>query len=278
MPTPPRPSAVLPAAHTRLRSSRFGGACDPGGRTWPHRLFGMMASWVTLSLFLGACLDSPTQPSPGADAAGPVTSFVGDPPRAAAGTGRPVPRPPSGSSKRLVTGDQIVTLFDNGSSSHGAMRNQAGIFEQYEDFQLSQPSVITSIHWRVSFAVIDGKDGSMLYRNTELRIFDGLPYEGSEVFSGPFVADGPPSGSFSITGLSIALDAGTYWLGLNDNSTTDDFLSGWATTPGGPNTIPGSREVALDIDCGGGVDIAGCGPGNARPTNFLFSLRGRWVS
>ena len=232
---------------------------------------------VALFLVVSACSGSPTQPTR-ADSIGSVPPSVGDPPREAMGTGRPVPNPPSGSSKRLAPSDQIVTLFDNGRVSHGSVRNQAGFFEQYEDFQLSQPSIITSIHWQVRFAVINGKDGSMLYRNTELRIFDGLPYTGSEVFSGVFVADGPPSGSFSITGLSIALDAGTYWLGLNDNTTTADFLSGWATTPGGPNTIPGSREVALDIDCGGGVDISGCGPGRMNSANFVFRLRGRRVS
>lgn len=172
-----------------------------------------------------------------------------------------------------------VILFNNGSESPsfgGAVRNHAGLYEQYEDFRLSQRSIITSIHWRVHAAVLDGKDGSTIYGNTELRIFDGLPYTGSQVFSGPFVAN-RSNRDFAIAGLSITLDAGTYWLGLNDNTTTADFLSGWATTPGGPNTIPGSRTVFLSPDCGGGFDISGCGPGRVSSGNFVFRLRGRRV-
>jgi len=179
-----------------------------------------------------------------------------------------------------------VILFNNGSESPsfgGSVRNQAGLHEQYEDFRLSQRSTITSIHWRVQAHVLDDKDGSRIYDNTELRIFDGLPYGGSQVFGGPFEANRSPMASgfrdydFAITGLSITLDAGTYWLGLNDNTTTADFLSGWAITPGGPQTIPGSRVVFLGPDCGGGFDISGCGPGRVGSTNFIFRLRGRRV-
>ena len=143
---------------------------------------------------------------------------------------------------------RAVVLFDNGSSSgpQTNFANEAGGQELFEDFVLTDPSIITRIDWQ------QHDHNQATYNFTRVTIFDGLPFDAAPVFSADLVASSTPNATgtlfnewdgfdYSIDGLSIALGAGTYWLGLNSDFT--GIRSGWDNTTGTAQTIPGFRLI-----------------------------------
>ena len=142
-----------------------------------------------------------------------------------------------------VTAEQI--LFDNGPSSGPQQNygNNVGSQELFEDFTLSESTVVTKIVWQQHDHM------QSTYLNTQVVIFAGLPYSGSPVFSSIIIASRVPNATptlfgawegfdYTVSGLSISLPPGTYWLGLNANF--NGIRCGWDNTTGGPSTIPGS--------------------------------------
>jgi hypothetical protein len=163
----------------------------------------------------------------------------------------------------------IRILFDNGSSSgpQDNYGNTVGQQELFEDFTLTETSVITTINWQQH----DYNGSTYLY--TEVVIFSGLPFDAPPVFSSTIVADRTPNATgtlfdhwdgfdYAIEGLSITLPPGTYWLGLN--AEFDGVRSGWDMTLGGPNTIPGFRLVNASFPA----------PGEELGANLAFTLFG----
>jgi hypothetical protein len=157
-------------------------------------------------------------------------------------------------------------FFDNGSFSgpQSNIRNNASGQELFEDFTLAQNAVITKITWQQHDL------NPSTYVSTEVLIFPGLPYADPPVFSSTIVADRAPNATgpfgaydgfdYEISGLSINLAPGTYWLGLNTNGGP----SGWDNTDGGPDTILGFRMVNLTYPA----------PGLFSNGNLVFTLYG----
>jgi hypothetical protein len=73
---------------------------------------------------------------------------------------------------------------------------------------------------------------------------------------------------YSIAGLSLALPAGTYWLGLN---TVGGRNTGWDTTTGGPDTIQGARLINVNSPAPGTTvsDFAFQVMGTPQPARML---------
>lgn len=164
----------------------------------------------------------------------------------------------------------IGILFDNGSSSgpQSNIGNTAGVQELFEDFTVDQNWVITEINWE------EHDHNQATYLSTEVLIFVGLPFNGPPVFSSTIVANRTPNSigtilgnwdgfDYRITGVSISLPPGTYWIGLNQNF--QGIRSGWDTTTGGPNTIPGFRIVNINFPA----------PGLVNGGNLAFTLLGQ---
>jgi len=159
-------------------------------------------------------------------------------------------------------------LFDNGASS-GPQSNYANMLSQrlFENFTLAQDSVVTDITWQ------QHDERGSTYRNTEVLIFSGLPFSDAPLFSATLVATVTPNATgtifakwdgfdYSLSGLSIALSAGTYWLGLN--TTLSGGRPGWDNTTGGLDTIPGFRLVNSSYPA----------PGTVINGNLAFTLYG----
>jgi hypothetical protein len=164
----------------------------------------------------------------------------------------------------------IEILFDNGSSSgpQSNIGNSVGVQELFEDFTVDQNWVITEIHWE------EHDHNQATYLSTEVLIFGGLPFSGPPVFASTIVANRTPNSTgtilgnwdgfdYRITGVSINLPPGTYWIGLNQNF--QGIRSGWDTTTGGPNTIPGFRIVNINFPA----------PGLVNGGNLAFTLWGQ---
>lgn len=167
---------------------------------------------------------------------------------------------------------QPGTVFNNGASSgpQSGTANIAGQQILFENFTVSQNSVITGISW--------GQHDHQLatYVDTEVLIFAGLPFSASPVFSSNIVASRTPNATgtifgswdgfdYAINGLSINLAPGTYWLGLNSRVVSNVFGSSWDETTGGPNTINGSRVVNNNFPA----------PGQPTSNNLAFTLFGQ---
>jgi hypothetical protein len=164
----------------------------------------------------------------------------------------------------------IKILFDNGTSSgpQGNLGNTAGVQELFEDFTISQNALITTIKWQ------QHDHDRATYLNTEVVIFPGLPFDDPPVFSSTIIANRMPNATgtifgdwdgfdYEISGLSIDLPPGTYWLGLNANF--EGIRSGWDGTTGGPDTIPGSRIVNSNFPA----------PGLVSGHNLAFTISGQ---
>lgn len=164
----------------------------------------------------------------------------------------------------------IGILFDNGSSSgpQSNIGNTAGVQELFEDFTVDQNWVITEINWE------EHDHNQATYLSTEVLVFVGLPFNGPPVFSSTIVANRTPNSTgtilgnwdgfdYRITGVSISLPPGTYWIGLNQNF--QGIRSGWDTTTGGPNAIPGFRIVNINFPA----------PGLVNGGNLAFTLLGQ---
>ena len=173
---------------------------------------------------------------------------------------------PAIGSVSAVTG----ILFDNGSSSgpQSNFGNTTGFQELFEDFTLGQNSVITTIRWQ------QHDHNTATYLTTEVLMFAGLPFDGPPLFSSTIIADRMPNATgtlfgawdgfdYEISGLSINLPPGTYWLGLNANF--QGIRPGWDNTTGGPNTIPGFRIVNNNFPAPGLV---------SQGSNLAFTLFG----
>lgn len=144
-----------------------------------------------------------------------------------------------------------TVLFDNGSFSgpQNNLRNTAETgFSQriFDDFTLLNDAEITGFEW------LQHDRNDIQYLNTEIRIYDGLPIAANLIFTTNVVATRTPNATgtlfelwdgfdYSVSGLSINLSAGTYFLGLNTNSLMGD--TSWDQTLGYVSTIPG-RYVA----------------------------------
>lgn len=151
---------------------------------------------------------------------------------------------------------QAVVLFDNGpfSGSQTNVRNTASNPSAspqriYEDFTLTQDFIIAGIEW------MQHDHRNLTYASTEVRIYSGLPEISPLDFSENLVAERNLNTTpvffenwigydYALLSLNIELTAGTYWLGLNTNSTNTIFGdTSWDETSGVLATIPGRRVV-----------------------------------
>jgi len=146
----------------------------------------------------------------------------------------------------LVEGKPATILFDNGPASgpDSNLRNTAetGITQRvFDDFTLFDDSEITGFEW------LQHDRNDIQYLNTEIRIHSGLPVAANLLFMTNVVATRAPNATgplfvlwdgydYSVTGLSVSLSAGTYFLGLNTNALVGD--SSWDETTGNASTIP----------------------------------------
>jgi len=156
-------------------------------------------------------------------------------------------------------GGGAVKIFDNGSFS-GNQQGTANVATTsqrlFEDFVVSRKKgTITGISWQ------QHDHRLATYLNTEVLIFAGLPYANSPVYSANIVATRQPNATgslfvdwdgydYQIGGLSIDLQAGTYWIGLNTNY-TGTAGSSWDNTSGAPDTIPGFRLINANFPAPG---------------------------
>ena len=123
-------------------------------------------------------------------------------------------------------------LFDNGpfSGPQSNLRNTADIgFSQriFDDFILVHDAEITGFEW------LQHDRYDIEYLNTEIRIYAGLPIASNLIFTTNEVATRTPNATgplfefwlgfdYSVSGLSIHLPAGVYFLGLNTNALVGD--------------------------------------------------------
>jgi hypothetical protein len=163
-----------------------------------------------------------------------------------------------------------VVLWDNGASEgpQRNVRNEVGSQEVFEDIQLTQRVTLTGISWQQHV------HNQATYDHTEILVFAGLPHQGTRVFQGTFVATRTRNATgrlfdvwegfdFAIENLSVALEPGTYWVGINNRET--GITGGWDNTAGGADTIQGSRVITVN-------DPA---PGSIEHDNFAFVLYGQ---
>lgn len=157
--------------------------------------------------------------------------------------------PEESRSPDVVNGEPPAgLLFDNGEFSGGQSHtgNHVGVQWVYDDFVLTSDSIISSIFW------LQHDPAQYTYEATEVSIFRDLPTPENLVFLKNLVATrvpndtgllfGFPGFDYSLTGLSISLSAGQYYLGLNAIG-SGDRRTGWDQTSGGPDTLPGRRVV-----------------------------------
>ena len=148
-----------------------------------------------------------------------------------------------------------ITLFDNGPFS-GPQRNlrntaETGITQRvFDDFTVLKTAEITGFEW------LQHDRDDIQYLNTEIRIYDGLPTAANLIFTTNIVATRTPNATgtlfdrwegfdYSVSGLSVSLSAGTYFLGLNTNSLVGD--TSWDNTNGSASTIPGRYLVNVNF-------------------------------
>jgi hypothetical protein len=175
----------------------------------------------------------------------------------------------SGSITSIAYVPPVSAVLVNNGAFSGGQSNTANIPTQqlFEDFTVTQNSVITGINWQQH-----DQSGST-YVNTQVLVYSGLPFNGAPVFSSNIVASRAANTTgtlfaqwegfdYSIGGLHISLSPGTYWIGLNSNLTGG--RPGWDNTTGGPNTIPGFRLV----------NVANPAPGTVVAGNLAFRLEG----
>ena len=164
-----------------------------------------------------------------------------------------------------------VVPWDNGTSSgpQRNLRNEMGSQEVFEDVRLTRRATLTGITWQQHV------HNQATYHDTEVVIFAGLPHQGRRVFQKTFVATRTRNTAgtlfnawegfdFAIENLSIALEPGTYWVGVN-NRETGVSTAGWDNTMGGPDTIPRSRVINLNNPT----------PGSIENDNLAFVLYGQ---
>jgi len=138
---------------------------------------------------------------------------------------------------------EAIVLHDNGYVSGYQTNTRSGERQRvYDEFTLLSDSTITDIFWQ-QFDAINGS-----YQGTLISIFSGIP-ESTPLFSASFAANrtlnsqGVLFGNwegydYGLSGISIALEAGTYWLGI---SSSGDFDASWADTLDATGTLQGSR-------------------------------------
>jgi len=152
-------------------------------------------------------------------------------------------------------------LFDNGSFSGSQEgRNASGLHWVIDDFFLAASSVVTAIEWT------QHDDLRLPYDFTELAIFATFPTSANPwswpppVASFTVAATRTPNGTpvifqflhgfdYVVSGLSINLEPGTYWLAIRSQ-----FPGGgatWDQTTGMAATIPGRYQFT---DTGGGPE------------------------
>ena len=163
-----------------------------------------------------------------------------------------------------------IVLWDNGASAgpQRNVRNEVGSQEVFEDIHLTRPVTLTGISWQ------QHAHNQATYDHTEVLIFSGLPHQGTPVFQGTFGAtrtrnatgtlfDAWEGFDFTIENISVVLEPGTYWVGINNRET--GITAGWDNTTGGADTIRGSRFVNTNNPT----------PGSIENDNFAFVLYGR---
>ena len=138
---------------------------------------------------------------------------------------------------------EAIVLHDNGSVSGYQTNTRSGERQRvYDEFTLLSDSTITDIFWQ-QFDAISGN-----YEGTLISIFSGFP-ESMPLFSTSSAANrtlnsqGVIFGNwegydYSLSGLNITLEAGTYWLGIGSSG---GFDSSWADTVDATGTLQGSR-------------------------------------
>ena len=152
-----------------------------------------------------------------------------------------------------------VVLWDNGTSSgpQRNLRNEVGSQEVFEDIQLTRRVTLTGISWQQHL------HNQATYHNTKVLIFAGLPHQGTRVFQGTFVATRTRNTTgtlfnawegfdFAVESLSVVLEPGTYWVGVNNRQTGN--TAGWDNTTGGPDTIQGSRVINANNPIPGSIE------------------------
>jgi len=134
-----------------------------------------------------------------------------------------------------------LVVFDNGALAPQVSRNMAAPFTMHEDFTLTQAYNITGFRWTQH----DADALTREYLGTVLSIFRSVVSSDTLIFRNTIIADrrvtdvivsSEPLIEYQVTGLSINLNPGTYFLGLSD---PNSGFSGWVETTGTDQTIPG---------------------------------------
>jgi hypothetical protein len=171
----------------------------------------------------------------------------------------------------LAVGASTV-LFDNGSfSGPQELRNASGPHTVLEDFRIDLNATITRVEWTQHDSVGEP------YNFTIISLYSEFPSNDNLITQFQVVANRTPNNTgvilnhigfdYSVSGLSIFLPRGTYWIGLRS-----EFPGGggtWDMTTGTPSTIPGRYQQSERIN-----EL----PGRFRPTeDSAFRIIGTFV-
>lgn len=154
----------------------------------------------------------------------------------------------------LISGTaNAAVIFDNGTFSGSQVgRFNSGSWTMFEDFTLTSNQTITGINWAQH-------DQPLTYSSTTISLFNALPGAASLITSFNDVATrttnatgtlfGNYSGfDYSVSGLSINLVAGSYFLGIHNNVSGGSTT--WDETNGSVQTISGRYQSTNPLAAG----------------------------
>jgi len=158
---------------------------------------------------------------------------------------------------------QAAVLFDNGAPLNNTNRcvsgpnncSGSGTWTIFDDFTLTNSSTVTGFENWNSYGSASN------YSITNWSIWTSEPSnQGTALFSGSSVASIDTSSSFIhavVSGLSLNLAAGKYWLGINHTTTNNNIWTYVSSTNGSNNAIqldgvgynfPNHQDMAFKVN------------------------------
>lgn len=163
-------------------------------------------------------------------------------------------------------GAQAEVLYSNGAATGDSNRCAedsgacSAAWVLYDQFTLAKDATIGGINWTSIFY-----GGTADYAGARAWIYSADPtYAGGSLLhtidtqSNPLVASPIPSNAYqvSLTNLAITLSAGTYWLGMQNDTNNNYATMACSTCNGGTHTQQGFVNGALTYKNGGSSELA----------------------
>ncbi len=148
-------------------------------------------------------------------------------------------------------------LFDNGPpAAVDVGRVNSDAYTVYDNFTLSTSSVVEGVTWGEHDSKILRQ---IFYNSTDITFFNAVPSATSEIFSANLVATRTPNGTvdsagrfgfdYSVSGLSLSLAAGTYYVGIHTLFDGGE-QSTWDQGAGNSSSVPGRYQTASPPNAG----------------------------